>query len=60
MKSIKIGDRIKISECSSFKDNFVRRWLGKIFPSFDRSHDLNGEYIVTGEYTAEKKLKTKG
>jgi len=59
MEPIKIGDKIKISECSSFKDNIFRRLVGKIFPSFDRSYDLNGEYILTGEYTAEKKILTK-
>jgi len=60
MKNIKVGDKIKISDCSLFKDNIFRRFIGKIFPSFDRSYDLNGEYVITGEYTAEKKLKTKG
>lgn len=59
MKNFKIGDKIRISECGGFKDNIFRRLIGKIFPSFDRSYDFNGEYTITGEYTAEKKLLIK-
>lgn len=56
MENFKVGDKLKISECGSFKDNIFRRLIGKIFPSFDRSYDFNGEYIITGEYTAERRL----
>jgi len=54
MENFKIGDHISISECGGFKDSFIRRLIGKIFPFFDRSSNLNGEYIITGEYTAKK------
>jgi len=58
MENLKIGDHISISECGGFKDSFIRRLIGKIFPSFDRSYDSNGEYIITGQYPPEENKPT--
>jgi len=43
------GDYIIISGFSTFKDNIFRRLIGKLFPSFDRSRNLNGKYKITSD-----------
>ena len=52
---VKNGQKVILSNFSKFKDNFLRRLLGKLFPSFDRSYDRNGEYKIGSDKVTTKK-----